>query len=201
MLLQLAFISEDEFDIMVFKDYQKMYESEELKVCSNSKTKTYMDYRAITDKSSTQYRFIREKMKVDKKTGFLSDEDGFIGVALGSFYGIIGDRFYITLDSGVILPIIKIEEKADIDTGFGCYHLSDGSVIEFVIDKNYAADYFGIYGNGLILSGNYNNHELFKGEIYKVEKVLDSKKTDYVTYILNDQNFFDYDIFYYASGY
>ena len=102
-----------------------------------------------------------------KKYGYLEgmpivvDEDGFIGVALGSYYGIIGDRFYVTLDSGVVLPLVKVEEKADGDTDGGCYHYSDGSVIEFVIDKNVAGDYFGIYGNGLVLSGNYNNYELF----------------------------------------
>ena len=89
---------------------------------------------------------------------------------LGSFYGTIGDRFYFTLDSGVVLPVIKIEEKADKDTdASGCYHLSDGSVMEFVIDSDIANDYFGRYGNGLVLQGNYANYKLFSGEPYVVK--------------------------------
>ena len=193
---------EVEFDIEDLKEYQKAYESEEVGVCSTSSTKTYMDYRAITDRSSTQYIYIRDNMYLDEESGFLVDEDGFIGVALGSYYGIIGDRFYVTLDSGVVLPLVKVEEKADGDTDGGCYHYSDGSVIEFVIDKNVAGDFFGIYGNGLVLSGNYNNYELFKGSIEKVEKVSDIKRDDYVNFVENDDvEFANYDIFDYARGY
>lgn len=190
------------FSLDDLKDYQRAYESEEVQVCSVNKTKTYMDYRAITDRSSTQYKYIRDNMIVDEETGFLVDEDGFIGVALGSFYGVIGDRYYVTLESGVILPLVKIEEKADGDTDGGCYHYSDGSVIEFVIDKNIAGEYFGVYGNGLVLSGNYNNYDLFKGEISAVEKVSDTKREDYVTFVEKEAvSFNNNDIFDYASGY
>lgn len=193
---------EPELDLNELKEYQKEYESEEIGVCSVNKTKTYMDYRAITATGSRQYKYIQEYMVVDEETGFLVDEDGFIGVALGSYYGVIGDRFYFTLDSGVILPLVKIEEKADVDTDGGCYHYSDGSVIEFVIDKHLASEYFGRYGNGLVLSGNYNNYELFKGEIAGVEKVLDEKREDYVTFVTQeDESFVNTDIFEYASGY
>lgn len=193
---------EVEFSLDDLKEYQKEYVSEEVDVCSTNKTKTYMDYRAITDTSSTQYKYIRDNMVLDEQTGFLVDEDGFIGVALGSYYGVIGDRYYFTLDSGVVLPLVKIEEKADGDTNGGCYHYSDGSVIEFVIDKDVASEYFGSYSNGLVLSGNYNNYSLFKGEIAKVEKVADEKKEDYVTYVEKEEvPFNNDDIFDYASGY
>lgn len=191
-----------EFSLDDLKEYQKEYVSEEVDVCSTNKTKTYMDYRAITDTSSTQYKYIRDNMVLDEQTGFLVDEDGFIGVALGSYYGVIGDRYYFTLDSGVVLPLVKVEEKADGDTNGGCYHYSDGSVIEFVIDKDVASEYFGSYSNGLVLSGNYNNYSLFKGEIAKVEKVADEKKEDYVTYVEKEEvPFNNDDIFDYASGY
>lgn len=193
---------EVEFSLDDLKEYQKEYVSEEVDVCSTNKTKTYMDYRAITDTSSTQYKYIRDNMVLDEQTGFLVDEDGFIGVALGSYYGVIGDRYYFTLDSGVVLPLVKVEEKADGDTNGGCYHYSDGSVIEFVIDKDAASEYFGSYSNGLVLSGNYNNYSLFNGEIAKVEKVADEKKEDYVTYVEKEEvPFNNDDIFDYASGY
>ncbi len=193
----------DIFDINSLYDYQKAFKSEEVIPCSCNKTKTYMDYRMITSTSSTQYKYIHNYMTVDEETGFLYDDDGFIGVALGSYYGIIGDRYYFTLDSGVVLPLVKVEEKADGDTdSSGCYHTGDGSVIEFVIDKQAAEAYFGRYGNGLVLSGNYNNYDLFKGEIVKVEKVLDEPNPDYVVYVRDDVIDFDnYDIFNYASGY
>ena len=194
--------AEVDFNIDSLKEYQKAFESEEIGVCSTSSTKTYMDYRAITDRSSKQYKYIRDNMMLDETTGFLVDEDGFIGVALGSYYGVIGDRYYVTLESGVVLPLVKVEEKADGDTDGGCYHYSDGSVIEFVIDVDYADSYFGQYGNGLILSGNYNNYDLFKGKIEKVEKVSDVKRDDYVVFVEKKAVSFDnHDIFDYASGY
>lgn len=162
-----------------FRNYAKEYVSEEISVCATGRAKTYMDYRATTAKSSRQYQFIHNNLTVDETTGFLYDEDGFIAAALGSFYGEIGDRFYFTLDSGVVLPIVKSEEKANVDTDdSGCYHLSDNSVIEFVIDKNYAMDYFGRLSNNYVLNGNYNNHELFNGNIVKAERVTDEKLSE-----------------------
>ena len=165
-----------EFDIDDLYDYQKKFKTEELDVCSSNTAKTYMDYRMTTVVASRQYQFLNYECTVDKKTGFLYDEEGFIAVALGSYYGVIGDRFYFTLDSGIVLPLVKGEEKADEDTDYsGCYHTIDGSVVEFVIDDDYAASYFGTNSNGYVLDGNYNNYSLFSGSFVKVEKVLDEK--------------------------
>lgn len=201
-----AFDSENEetydFDIEELYDYQKAFKAEEVGICSISSVKTYEDYRGITSPSSKQFWFIREHMTVDE-TGFLYDEDGFIGAALGSYYGVIGDRYYFTLDSGVILPIVKIDEKADKDTDeSNCFHPGDNSVIEFVISTDYAAEYFGRWGNGLILSGNFNNAELLRGNIVKVEKVGSERNENYVTFKdESDEEYHNLDIFYYASGY
>ena len=195
-------MEEDVFDIDSFNDYQKKFKTEEVDTCALGKTKSYMDYRATTDPTSDQYWFIRNNMEVDDKTGFLIDSDGFIGVALGSHYGRIGDRYYFTLDSGVVLPVVKIEEKADKDTDDnGCYHLSDGSVMEFVIDSGIANNYFGRYGNGLVLQGNYANYKLFSGEFVKVEKVLDELRDDYVSYEDDIEVEVNHSLFNYASGY
>ncbi len=197
-------VTTGDLDLTTLRDYQKVYKSEELEVCSVSATKTYMDYRAITSKTSKQYRYIQANMTIDEATGFLVDSEGFIGVALGSYYGEIGTRYYITLASGVVLPVVKVDEKADGDTVGGCYNSSDGSVIEFVIDTDYAAasELFGISGNGLINSGNYNNIELFSGEIAKVELVTDELNPNYVAYVTKESvNINSQNIFYYASGY
>ncbi len=190
------------FNLDALYDYQKEYKTEELSVCSTNTAKTYMDYRMTTVVDSRQYQFLNYKCYVDKTTGFLYDEDGFIAVALGSYYGEIGDRFYFTLDSGIVLPLVKGEEKADEDTDYsGCYHTYDGSVIEFVIDSDYAGRYFFSNDNGLVLNGNYNNYSLFRGSIAKVEKVLDEKVEKIVTYQIDQETPKSIDIFNYASGY
>jgi len=190
------------FNLDSLYDYQKEYKTEELSVCSTNTAKTYMDYRMTTVVDSRQYQFLNYKCYVDKTTGFLYDEDGFIAVALGSYYGEIGDRFYFTLDSGIVLPLVKGEEKADEDTDYtGCYHKYDGSVIEFVIDSDYAGRYFFSNDNGLVLNGNYNNYSLFRGSIAKVEKVLDEKVEKNVTYQIDQEIPKSIDIFNYASGY
>ena len=100
------------FDLDSLYDYQKEFKTEELDICSANTAKTYMDYRMTTVVDSRQYQFIHNFLTVDKKTGFLYDEDGFIAVALGSYYGEIGDRYYFTLESGIVLPLVKAEEKA-----------------------------------------------------------------------------------------
>lgn len=204
VLLTLTGFSNDEefFDETSLYDYQKEYVTKNAGACALGKTKTYMDYRSITDRSSRQYKFIKDNMKVDEKTGFLLDEDGFIGVALGSYYGEIGDRYYFTLDSGVVLPVVKIDEKADKDTdSLGCHHTKDGSVIEFVIDKDIANEYYGHYANGLVLQGNFSNYEIYKGSIIKAEKVTNDKRDDYVTYVESPTMIPNENIFEYASGY
>lgn len=197
-----AFKQHSSFDIEDLYSYNKKYKTEEIEVCAESTAKTYMDYRMTTVVNSTQYQFIHNNLTVDESTGFLYDDEGFIAVALGSFYGDIGDRFYFTLDSGVVLPLVKAEEKADEDTDYtGCYHLIDSSIIEFVIDTDYAENYFWSNSNGYVLNGNYNNHPLFNGEIVKVEKVLDEIAEGYVTYSYGEPEVLDFNIFNYASGY
>ena len=192
----------DGFDINDLYDYQKEYKTEELSVCSLNTAKTYMDYRMTTLVSSRQYQFLNYECTVDKQTGFLYDEEGFIAVALGSYYGEIGDRFYFTLDSGIVLPLVKGEEKDDGDTdSTNCFQRWDGSIVEFVISDEYAAAYFGANGNGYVLDGNYNNYSLFQGSFVKVEKVLDEKNEDLVSYSVETDVPTNVDIFNYASGY
>ena len=191
---------EPPFSLDSLKDYQKEYESEDVGACAYTSSKTYMDYRAITATDSRQYWYIRKYMTVDD-SGLLIDEDGFIGVALGSYYGEIGDRYYFTLDTGIVLPLVKIEEKADEDTTGGCYH-EDGSVIEFVIYSDYAESFFGRYENGLILSGNFNNSSYFNGYIMSVEKVGTELNEHRVTYEEKEEIEFDnLDIFAYDNAY
>lgn len=156
------------------KAIYRNYDTEEVSVKIGGKNKTYMDYRSITATGSTQYKYIRDYMTVDDTTGLLFDEEGFIGAALGAYFGEIGEKYLFTLSTGVVLPIVKIEEKADADCDpSGYYATADNSVIEFLIHKQIAGDYFGWWGNGYILSGNFNNYSEFRGTFEKIEHCIE----------------------------
>lgn len=145
--------------------------TQEFPVCSTSESKSYMFYQDINEVSA-QMDLIRSKM-ITRFDGLLSDEDGYLGVALGSAFGPLGTRYIFILDSGIELPVIKIEEKADQDTINGCQHQIDESVLEFVLDSTIAPYWFGVSQNGYINSGNFNNHPDFQGSIIQIQKVLD----------------------------
>lgn len=81
-------------------------------VCSNSQTKTYMDYKMITNKSSKQWQYINASGKIKIENGYLMEGE-YIGVALGSYFGEIGTKYIFTLDTGKQIKVVKIEEKAD----------------------------------------------------------------------------------------
>ncbi len=160
-------------NIKKFAHYKKMLGAEEIEVCASGSGKTYEDYRMITDETSNQYKLIKSKLKVDKKTGFLRDKDGFLAVALGYQFGPVGTRYYFTLDTGIVLPLIKTDEKDPKDASDGCAVDINGTVIEFVIDADAALKHFGTITNGLVLDGNYNNSPDFAGSIVKIERVLE----------------------------
>lgn len=162
-----------QYDSMMIEEPNRGVERTEIPMLGDSPIKTYMDYRKITNVSSPQYQYIYNSGEVYIcDDGFIRTVDGkdYIGVALGSYFGDIGNRYIFTLDTGVELRVIKIEEKADIHTDSNGYqHKSDGSIIEFVVDTekmSYAKE-----ENGHIYSGNFNNNEWLKGKIIRIEKV------------------------------
>ena len=180
LVMSAGFESED-FSLVALKDYQKEFKSKSIGACATSSTKTYEDYRMITAPDSRQYWHIKNHMTVDEETGFLYDEDGFIGVALGYSFGEIGTRYYFILDSGIILPVVKIDAKAAVDASNGCSANLNASVLEFVIDSDKAAEYFG-GNNGYACNGNFNNYEYLEGSISDVELVLSEKLEEGVIY-------------------
>ncbi|MCI6754270.1 hypothetical protein [Galactobacillus timonensis] len=157
----------------IYARYPRRLSYESIPLCGTSELKTYMDYRTITDETSNQYSYIRQHMLIDRHTGLLYDGDGFIGVALGYSFGAIGTRYYFILDSGITLPVVKIEEKDPKDAPNGCTVDINGSILEFVIDADRAASYFGTASNNLVLQGNFNNDPRFAGSISEIDRVLD----------------------------
>lgn len=90
------------------KAIYRAYDTEEVSVKIGGKNKSYMDYRSITATGSTQYKYIRKYMTVDDTTGLLFDEEGFIGAALGAYFGEIGEKYLFTLTSGVVLDLLLL---------------------------------------------------------------------------------------------
>ena len=133
--------------------------------CSDSSVKTYMDYRSITSKTSVQYQLIQEFESVN---GLMKDREGYIAVALGSWFGELGSRWVFELSNGTKLYTIKVDEKDDKHTFSGCEHKIDRSVIEFIIDTETSV--YPIGTNGYILNGNFNNEPTFQGTIINAKK-------------------------------
>lgn len=130
-----------------------------------------MPYQKITDKTSPQYQLINESGLINiGEDGLLYSIDGYIGVALGSKYGNIGDKFIIEFDNKRELKVIKLEKKADKDTVNGCYHRSDNSMVEVLVNRETAAKTYPLAIN---VWGDFNYSDKFNGEITNVLKVVE----------------------------
>jgi hypothetical protein len=173
--------------VMQAKEYTIEYLKEDINVCSTSSVKTYMDYRAIKSRDSKQYKYINENMTVNELTGLLEDDDGFIGIALGSYFGEIGEKYIFTLDTGKELKFVKVEAKSDNHTINGCYHSVDNSVIEFVVNTTITKEYFNSTGK-YILNGNFNNTEEFAGKISSIVKILGTIEVEVVQPVEIEEN-------------
>ena len=133
--------------------------------------KTYMDYRSITNTSSNQYRLIHSDKIEICEDGFLRDADGYIGVAMGSYFGPIGSRYVCHMDNGKSIPVIKVEAKSDRDAVSGFCGSTSYDIIEFVIDSRAQWMRDNTWGNDYVFSGNFNNYEEFEGTITSIEKI------------------------------
>lgn len=110
----------------------------------NSSFKTYMDYRAVSDTTSPQYKYIQ--------TWGWSDYDGFMRcngesdlgitdnyylVALGSYYGTeIGTKYRITTDTDRTFYCVLADCKDDAHTNETHQYAMKNDVIEFLVDTN-----------------------------------------------------------------
>lgn len=89
-----------------------------------------MDGAKVTDKTSDAYKLIS---KLSIEDGHYRDGE-YVAIALASFYGNVGDKFRITLSSGQVFYGIMVDTKQDIHVDENYSHITDGSVIEFVVD-------------------------------------------------------------------
>ena len=104
----------------------------------DSITKHYMPYHLVTNKTSSQYYFLRDdKATTDKKTG-IRMHDGRYCIAVGSYYtSKIGTKINLVMRNGNTVKCVLGDQKADKDTIVNHSQAKDGSIVEMVVDYQY----------------------------------------------------------------
>ena len=102
----------------------------------NTSMKTYMDYRAITNKTSAQYKLQQNSGVYTDSEGFRKMNDNFM-IAIGNYFETkVGQLVEVELSSGGKFKAVVADIKNNIHTDEeNLQHVKDGSVLEFVIDK------------------------------------------------------------------
>ena len=122
-------------------------------------TKTYMDYKTVTNDATKQYALLNSE-KAYTKDGFRMYDDCYC-IALGSYYSKdIGTKFEIELSTGVKLNCILGDQKSDRHTDENHqYAVNNGDIVEFIID-------------GLELpGGDVSIVPGFEGEVVGIKKI------------------------------
>ena len=167
-ITQTPLIKEIPCDVIYYIDCNIIKDDNVIMAPVPSSVKTYMDYRCITDTTSVQWELIKNGLVVEED-GFLRDDEGFIAVALGSYFGPIGSRWVFQLDTDKEIKAIKADEKQDIHTKDAQHMYGlNGDIIEFVI----YADVMPMCDNGYVYWGNFNNVDAFNGKVvswYRVD--------------------------------
>ena len=126
--------------------------------------KSYMDYRAITNTHSAQYR-LQQHAETDENG--LRTYNGRYMVAVGTYYGEVGDNLTVTLDTGESFDCVIGDIKADSTTDeTHRYHPmagGKGNVIEFIVDtKSLPRD--------VRWMGTVSALDEFSGNVEKIER-------------------------------
>lgn len=110
--------------------YKDMY------IPKHSTFKSYMPYQKITVRSSKQYK-LQKKAHTDKNG--LRKIGKYYLVAMGQYYGKVGDKFKITLSSGQVFYAMMGDAKQFKHTGNtkGMVGADNKDMLEFIVDKNH----------------------------------------------------------------
>lgn len=122
----------------------------------------YMDYRAITDTSSKQWELQQVAWTDDQ--GFRRIGDDYC-VALGTFYGQVGDRFRITTDRGNVYSVIQADAKGWDSNGW--YHVAGNgkiNLVEFIVATEYLPNEVTVMGDCGVLDN-------IGGNVVKIERL------------------------------
>lgn len=124
--------------------------------------KTYMDYRTITNQTSTQWYLQQGAWTNTNGVRMYGDR---CLVAMGTYYTEqCGDKFNITLDNGQVIMVIvgDIKQPQHTDDS-NMYVEENGNIIEFIVDVNLL--------NGMTLSMGDMSFSGYKGSIVSIVKV------------------------------
>lgn len=101
-----------------------------------NRCKSWMNYTAITAKSSRQYK-LQHKYAYTGTYGIRMVDERYC-IAVGSYFTTkIGQYMDIVLANGTVIPCILGDCKANAHTDkLNIAHMSDGSVVEFVVDQS-----------------------------------------------------------------
>lgn len=133
--------------------------------------KSYESYKAITSKNSSHYK-LQNQYAVTGPDGIRRVDDRFC-ISVGSYFTTkIGQYIDVVLENGTIIPCILGDQKSDRHTdALHIAHMSDGSIIEFIVDLSVLDDLPRKMGN--------------------ISYVYPEWKSPVVQIIVYDVNFFD----------
>jgi hypothetical protein len=135
---------------------------------TSGRTKTYMDYKTVTDKSTPQYALLNSERAITKN-GFRM-YNGYYCVALGSYYGrTIGTKYYITLSNGRTIRCILGDQKKDkhTDKKKHQYAMQNKDIVEFVVD------------NIDLPGGDVSAVKGFEGSIVSIKRIYETEPIYY----------------------
>ena len=141
---------EEEIDIISsFEIYSPYYDGK----------KTWMDYRMVTDRKSTQYNLLRN-YSYTGDYGIRMVDNRFC-VAVGSRFSLeIGQYFDLVLENGFIIPCIKGDAKSNVNTdSTNTFTITNNSYCcsEFIVDQTVFQELFPGVGNLSKIDENWNS--------------------------------------------
>lgn len=101
-------------------------------VPNNSNAFAYMGYTAITSRGSKQYKL--QQIAYTDIFGIRCVQQYYL-VAMGTYYGKVGDTFKIHTASGGWYMVMMGDVKSDAHTDPSNRVSGDGSIIEFIVDR------------------------------------------------------------------
>ena len=129
--------------------------------------KSYMGVNSL-NKNSKQGKIVFSSNAYTNEDGLrMYREDGvdYYCVALGSYYGKVGDKFWVETDKGNVYRVIKADEKADKHTdATNRVTLHNGCLMEWVVEINKLDP-------KVRSSGNINNVPAVSGQIVRIVKI------------------------------
>ena len=143
------------------KEVDESYESLEIPY-GQTDCFLYMDYRAITDTSSKQWE-LQQSAWTDSQ-GFRRIGDDYC-VALGTFYGQVGDRFRVTTDKGNVYSVTMADAKGYDSNGW--YHVAGNgkiNLVEFIVATEYLPSEVTLYGDCGVLDN-------IGGNVVSIERI------------------------------